>query len=167
MTTMKTDTSLPEQIQRLADGDLDFAGRALLLRAIDADHPHYWRDVALALVERDILAEAATAKSQSRPAVAAVSWLAAACVALGCFLIGWVARPQTAMETVVAPPGPAALGNPLTYPVPSASLVREANAKLAPTGYEASLLTRYVRTNRDGREVVIPVSQVRLDYRGL
>jgi len=170
MTAMETDASLQEQIQRLADGGLDFEGRTTLLRDIDADHPLHWRDVALALVERDLLAEAATAKPQARPAAATGPWLAAAGVALGCFLLGWVAHPHDAVEsaatTAVAVP-PAPVEAALEYPVPSASLVREANARLAPTGYEASLLTRYVRTHVDGREVVIPVSQVRLDYRGL
>jgi hypothetical protein len=168
MTTMKTEDSLQDQIQRLADGDLAFAQRAALLRSIDGEHPENWRNVALALVERDILSEATTAKPQTRAIATLGGWLAAACVALGCFLLGWLARPQGTGNAPIATSAPPAVTAPaLDYPVPSSSLVREANAQLAPTGYEASLLTRYVKTHLDGREIVIPVSQVRLHYRGL
>ena len=169
MTTMNpNDYSLQEQIQRLADGSLAFEERARLLRKIEGEHPENWRDVALLLVERDVLSEATRANASAKhPAASPGSWLAAACVALGCFLLGWTVRPGGAPEAVASGNPTLSVPSEPAYPVPSPSLVRAANAQLAPTGYEASLLTRYVRTNLDGREVVIPVSQVRLDYRGL
>ncbi len=164
---MIPEDSLQEQIQQLALGRLAFEERASLLRNIDGEHPENWRTLALALVERDILREATFEESHVRPFAAKGAWLAAACVALGCFLLGWLSRPQDSRDTVAATAPATTVDSALEYPVPSATLVREANARLASTGYEASLLTRYVRTNLEGRVVVIPLSQLRLDYRGL
>lgn len=160
-----------EQIQRLADGQLGFEERARLLREIDRGHISKWREVALMLVERDILAEASVGSVSTRKAPATFARLAvAACLAIVCFALGRMMNAQPAGVQEVAQSVPASLPplkSEAAYPVPSPALLLSTNEQLASSGYEASMLTRYVRANLDdGRQVVIPVSQVLLGYRG-
>jgi len=176
--TLRLACPVAEEIQLLADGRLDHESRTRLLRRIDASEEPHWRELALALVERDVVrdalqleqpvAVAPAARGRRSPLLLAV----AACVALGCFFLGWQMKPaaESSADAVVTvdSPKPLVLDEEEPEPQTIASIVAQANRQLAPTGYQASLFTRLVKTSlEDGREVMIPVSQVVLDHRGL
>ena len=164
----ETENTITPQIQPLVDGELTFDARAKLLRIIDTEQPSAWRDVALAFVEREILAEAVKLKMRSSRPVTAFWVAAAACLALGCFALGRGMRSDADSPPRIAQPASAiAAAEPEYYPKPSPALLRSTNERLASTGYEASMLTRYVRADlEDGNQIVIPVSQLLLGYRG-
>jgi len=164
----ETDNTITTQIQSLVDGGLNFDERSQLLREIDIERPNGWRDVALAFVEREILAEATQVEAPSGKPVVAFWVAAAACLTLAGFALGWVLHPEAVTSPGIAQNAPAAVASKETnLPLPSPDILRSANEKLAPTGYGASMVTRYVRAElADGKQLVIPVSQVMLGYRG-
>lgn len=176
---MKATTPYPlsSEIQAFVDGELDHAAGTNLLRELDNATPSNcrWRELSLALVERDLLRSAFAAAGERETVVPSrrslwASWatFAAACLALGCFALGWQLKPAPPMVADSSPASERAGADPASPPVSPTSIVERANAELSDTGYEASLVTRFVRTSlKDGGEAVIPISQVMLDYRGL
>jgi hypothetical protein len=191
---MKEDT-LAANIQRIADGSHESSERHETLHWIEGSAPCYWRDLALAFVENQILREAATEKTTltTLPAVKRepsprLQWAVAACLAIGMFAAGFAVNtspttPKSGAIPSLNPPAPPA-GNPRsssTFPALPATItpvsapnlarstatLRQLNTAIASSGYEAALMTRYLSQKRDdGSKVVIPVTKVIVRQRG-
>ena len=168
---------LADEIQALADGRIEGGSRSHVLRKIDAcDRPSRWRDLALAMVERDLIGEALSIGNQPvtiAPVRRKRVWpaLAACLVMAACFCLGRISDRGATDSGQLVQDGPAERAgqrpDQKLSMAPSA-IVERANQQLAETGYEASLFTRFLRTNlEDGREVIIPISRVMLGHRGL
>ena len=188
---MKEET-LSLNIQRLADGSLDENDRRDTLNWIEQSAPCYWRDLALAFVEGQVLREASSSEAEltalpplrhnTETALRWKKWATAgiaAILAIGMFVAGFSAnslnsvagstqqkRPfETSSARVATPPPTPSSTVPAAYSTTgvarSAAAVRKLNAAIAQSGYEASLITRYVSQKLDdGGRMVIPVNKV-------
>ncbi|MEZ5329420.1 MAG: hypothetical protein R3F19_30605 [Verrucomicrobiales bacterium] len=187
-----TEHTLSDNIQKLADGTLTESERRETLLWIEQSAPCYWRDLALAFAEAQIVREAALAglsehefaslpPLKKRTRAAGWKWGAAACACAGMFVAGSIVNsdrdspPRVVSAAQDKVPGPSDASATVEdrqqpfaskiHPSPdlarSAAAVRKLNAAIADSGYEASLITRFVsRKTDDGGRIVIPVNKM-------
>jgi hypothetical protein len=180
-------------IDRLVDGELTEGERQLLLARLDADPSRDgWRRCALAFLEAQVWCEAfgpaaraAAPIDAAQPPRGRFRWaarLAMAAGVLGAFTLGWLARGESTPETPVAvapvQPTPALVAappEPAAAPVTDADNAADGSAALPESvfaywerqGFQVERQQRVISLGLDnGRNVPLPVSEVRLRYVG-